>query len=680
MLRYFANVSLALASIVGSVVAASAPAFAAQSRHAAMAIDANTGQVLHNEDGDAKRHPASLTKMMTLYLTFETIASGRMSMQTKIPISAAAANAQPSKLDLDVGDEIAVGDAVRVLITKSANDIAIALAEKIGGSEANFVRLMNTRARDLGMTSTHFENASGLPDPDQVTTARDMITLALHLQDDFPDDYQLFATRQFTYGGRAMRNHNTLMNTFAGIDGIKTGYTRMSGFNLVSSVRRGGRHVVAAVFGGASAATRNGEMRIVLTKALTRAATKKTRKPFAFPTPALIAKLKAAPALADRKVAFAATKPKAVAEAAATPVVKPFAAPRSSDPTAARNAKPAPSAEPETAPPLTIADLAAPPPPPVEVFKVRRVVVMPRQVQPPVDPNATTDMDASTAAVDAAAIAPFVNSGLNSGGNAGLNSGVNSEPSAPIAAETLAATVVGEPLSDRARSAPVISQTAGQATDPSAGGENETIIGKLIEAAALSHSQPPDGRLQPASLIATAPSSKPLEQVAMLGAGTVETAVATPVEPIAAAAPVQAVPKPRLAVRPIALVSSTAEAPLRGLRPSSLQAQAQSKSSLIAQPVRLAAAPAGPVSGQRARVEVQIGAYMSMALAKEALQNVKLRAGSVLAGSNAIAVPVDKAGRTIYRARFSGFDGPRATSACTELRRQAIDCFVLAAQ
>lgn len=641
-----------------------------------MAIDANSGQVLHNEDGDAKRHPASLTKMMTLYLAFETIASGRMSMQTKIPISAAAANAQPSKLGLDVGDEIAVGDAVRVLITKSANDIAIALAEKIGGSEANFVRLMNTRARDLGMTSTHFKNSSGLPDPAQVTTARDMITLALHLQDDFPDDYPLFATRQITYGGRAMRNHNTLMNTFKGIDGIKTGYTRMSGFNLVSSVRRGGRHVVAAVFGGASAATRNGEMRIVLTKALTRAATTKTRKPFAFPTPALIAKLKSAPARAERKVASAAAKPQAVAEAVVQPAVKPFAPPRVSKTSSGLAGQPTPAVnvEPEATPPLTIADLAAAPPPPIEVFKVKRVVVVPRPAQAPVDPNATTDMDASTATADAAAIAPFLNSDLNAGVGSSLSSGVDAVPPPP--AVVIAATTAREPPSDSARSAPVISQIAGQATDPSDGGENETIIGKLIEAAAASQSQQPVSGVQPASLIATAPSSKPLDQVAMLGASAAERALAPQAEPMVAAAPIQAVPKPRLAVRPIALVSNAAEPPLRGLPPSSLQAQAQSK----AQPVRLAAAPASPVGGQRARVEVQIGAYLSMALAKEALQNVKLRAGSVLAGTNAITVPVDKAGRTIYRARFAGFDGPRATNACTELRRQAIDCFVLAAQ
>ena len=188
--------------------------------------------------------------MMTLYLTFETIKSGRLKMSDKIPISEAAASVAPSKLDLDPGDEISVSDAILALITKSANDIAVALAEKIGGTQANFVRLMNARARDIGMSKTHFENPNGLPNDDHVSTAHDMITLALHLQDDYPAYYRLFATHAFTYRGKTYRNHNTMLNNFAGVDGIKTGYTRASGFNIVTSVRSGRRRLVGAVFGG----------------------------------------------------------------------------------------------------------------------------------------------------------------------------------------------------------------------------------------------------------------------------------------------------------------------------------------------------------------------------------------------------------------------------------------------
>lgn len=288
--RAFAFALLCLA-FSGAIPARAA---AAPQKHAAFVLDVNSGAVLHNDDGDAIRHPASLTKMMTLYLTFELIESGRLKMSDMITISDRAANAAPSKLDLKPGAQISVADSIKAVVTKSANDIAVALAEKIGGTEANFVRLMNTRARDLGMTKTHFENPSGLPDDDHVSTAHDMAILALRLMDDFPVHYQVFSTRTFAYRGKSYRNHNTMLNTFQGVDGIKTGYTRASGFNLVTSVHRGGRHLVGVVFGGSTAAARNAEMRVLLTKAFTRASTAKTRKPM------LVAKLKGAPKAAAR--------------------------------------------------------------------------------------------------------------------------------------------------------------------------------------------------------------------------------------------------------------------------------------------------------------------------------------------------------------------------------------------
>jgi len=283
-------------------------AIAAANRHAAFVLDVNSGAVLHNDDGDAIRHPASLTKMMTLYLTFELIESGRLKMSDMITISEHAANAAPSKLDLKAGAQISVADGIKAIVTKSANDIAVALAEKIGGTEANFVRLMNTRARDIGMMKTHFENPSGLPDDDHVSTAHDMAILALRLMDDFPVHYQVFATRTFTYRGKSYRNHNTMLNTFQGVDGIKTGYTRASGFNLVTSVHRGGRHLVGVVFGGSTAASRNSEMRVLLTKAFTRASTAKTRKPV------LIAKLKGGPKIAARTASRAPNRTDVIAD------------------------------------------------------------------------------------------------------------------------------------------------------------------------------------------------------------------------------------------------------------------------------------------------------------------------------------------------------------------------------
>lgn len=307
MTRYLALRAGITTLILALAASALTPAHAAP-RQASMAIDANSGTVLHNRSGDAACYPASLTKMMTLYMTFELIEQGRLNYATKIKMTPTAAAAPPSKLKLKPGDELTVLNAIKALITKSANDVAAALAEHIGGSEANFARMMTKRARELGMTSTVFKNASGLPNAEQKTTARDMLKLALHLQDHFPQHYKLFSTRTFTYRGRRYRNHNALLRRYRGADGIKTGYTRASGFNLVSSVRRDGKHVVAVVFGGKSARVRNAKMRSILNKALAKASRRKTRKPV------LVARAKSLspphPRPAARKApAVAASKP-----------------------------------------------------------------------------------------------------------------------------------------------------------------------------------------------------------------------------------------------------------------------------------------------------------------------------------------------------------------------------------
>ena len=248
-------------------------------KQAAFVIDANTGAVISASNADEPRYPASLTKMMTLFIVFDLIEQGRLNYQTLVSISENAAAAQPSKLGLEVGSQIALIDAVKVIITRSANDIAVAVAEHIAGSEEKFAALMTQKARTIGMKSTTFKNASGLPNRDQVTTARDMVTLGLRLHDDFPKHYALFAMREFHYGGKAHPNHNTMLNSFEGTEGIKTGYTSASGFNLVASVKRGNRHVMGAVFGGASAASRNQTMRTLLNLALFKSSAIKTRVP-----------------------------------------------------------------------------------------------------------------------------------------------------------------------------------------------------------------------------------------------------------------------------------------------------------------------------------------------------------------------------------------------------------------
>jgi len=292
-----AGTVIAMATMISSA--------AADPKAASMVVDANSGAVLHNRAGDEKVYPASLTKMMTIYMAFELIELGRLSYDSKIKMTQEGADAAPSKLDLEPGEELTVLNAIKALVTKSANDVAIALAMHIGGTEANFARLMTSKARELGMPNTTFRNASGLPDPEQTTTPRDMITLGLRLQDDFPRHYRVFSTRSFSYGGKNYRNHNTLLARYGGTDGIKTGYTRASGFNLVTSVRRDGKHLVAAVFGGDTARERNAKMQSLLNAAFAKASTKVTRKP------ALVAR---AP-----QPARAAKPPIQVAEAAPAP-------------------------------------------------------------------------------------------------------------------------------------------------------------------------------------------------------------------------------------------------------------------------------------------------------------------------------------------------------------------------
>lgn len=344
-------VMLVLSALAWGLTCGSQPALA-NSRHAAMVIDANTGEVLHAEKADEPRHPASLTKMMTLYLAFEAIERGRAGYSTRIKVSEIAAEAPPTKLDLDPGDTIALIDAIKSLITKSANDMAVAIAEHLAGSETQFARLMNDKARALGMTRTVFRNASGLPDTAQVTTARDMLTLAIRLYDDFPRHYPLFSLRSFTYQGTTYKNHNALLSRFVGTDGIKTGYTRMSGFNLVSSVRRGGRHVMGVVMGGTTADRRDDAMRLLLSRALVKASPVRRR----VPRPVLVAERRAPDRIEVAPAPAPPSRPAAPHIASSrAPVAAPVAAPA---PLAAGPVPPVPrlAQRPERAlPPSTLA-------------------------------------------------------------------------------------------------------------------------------------------------------------------------------------------------------------------------------------------------------------------------------------------------------------------------------------
>jgi D-alanyl-D-alanine carboxypeptidase len=244
--------------------------------YADLVLDANSGAVLHAENADSLRHPASLTKIMTLYLLFEQLEAGKLRLDSRMEVSEHAAQQAPSKLGLVPGQTIAVEDAIRALVTKSANDAAVVIAEAIGGDEDSFARLMTRKARALGMSRTVYNNASGLPDEEQLTTARDQVTLGRAIQDRFPRYYAYFKTPSFVFHGHAIRNHNRLLGKVEGVDGIKTGYTRASGFNLVTSMRRGNRHIVAAVLGGTSGASRDARMRSLIEQHIASASAART--------------------------------------------------------------------------------------------------------------------------------------------------------------------------------------------------------------------------------------------------------------------------------------------------------------------------------------------------------------------------------------------------------------------
>jgi D-alanyl-D-alanine carboxypeptidase len=243
---------------------------------AAIVVDGNSGQTLYARNENELRFPASITKVMTLYLLFEQLEQGRLRLDSDIRVSAYAAAQKPTKLGLHPGETIRVDDAIRAVVTRSANDIAVAIAETIGGDEEGFAALMTLKAHALGMNSTHFANASGLPNGEQVTTARDLAILGRAVQERFPRHYHYFATHAFYYHGATIVNHNHLLDRVEGMDGIKTGYTHASGFNLLTSVKRNGHYIVAVVLGGPSARARDKIMADLIEDQIENGATVRT--------------------------------------------------------------------------------------------------------------------------------------------------------------------------------------------------------------------------------------------------------------------------------------------------------------------------------------------------------------------------------------------------------------------
>ena len=274
LLPQFLALFLVVAALAGCTTATLEPVTPAAlptTRYAALVVDANSGRTLYEVNAQSARYPASLTKMMTLYMLFEALQQGRVSLATQIPVSANARSRPPTKIGFKAGESIDVQSAIQALATKSANDVAAAVAEFLGGSESEFARAMTARAGQLGMRSTVFRNASGLPDANQRTTARDMAVLGIALRRNFPRYYGYFGAREFAFRGRTIRGHNDLIGRVRGVDGIKTGYIRASGYNIVTSVNADGRRLVVVVMGADSARSRNDHVEELIARYLPQA-------------------------------------------------------------------------------------------------------------------------------------------------------------------------------------------------------------------------------------------------------------------------------------------------------------------------------------------------------------------------------------------------------------------------
>lgn len=311
-------------AVAGLMAVTTVPLAHANSKYAGIVVDAKTGKTLYASSADARRYPASLTKIMTLYIVFEELEAGRLSLNSPMKVSKYASGRPPTKIGFRPGQTFKVKDGILALVTKSANDVATAFAENIGGSEKEFAKRMTRTAHQIGMKHTQFRNPHGLPNSHQYTTARDMALLGRAIQERFPEYYKFFGTRVFTYRGNRYGNHNHLLGRVKGVDGIKTGYINASGFNLVTSVRRDDRHIIAVVFGGRTGASRDAQMKKLIARYLPRAS--KGRK--------TIAPVVARAVLPD-EIPFPTMKPATSTEATSGAVVLALAepAPRREDPT-----------------------------------------------------------------------------------------------------------------------------------------------------------------------------------------------------------------------------------------------------------------------------------------------------------------------------------------------------------
>lgn len=589
---------------------------------AAIIVDANTGKVLYEENPDALRHPASVTKIMTLYLLFEQLEAGNLRLDSKLEVSAKAASQQPSKLGVKPGQTIEVEDAIKAIVTRSANDVAVVIAENLAGSESAFAEAMTEKARALGMSRTVYRNASGLPNVNQVTTARDLSILGRAIQDRFPKQYKYFATRTFYYRGQAIGNHNRLLGRVEGVDGIKTGYTNASGFNLVTSVKRDGRYLVGVVLGGSSGGSRDARMTSLISQNL----------------PTAYAGGRVAPKITEvADNAFSIGKPGSFS--APMPIV----AARDEMQPHAVAPLPKPAVVEANAEPATTASI-------------------------PAKPAARTPTPAVAAAAPSAPL-PQVKPG-------------SAEPIKPVAVKTVS---IQKPSAANVAAAPTPVQVASttQFTSAPAGvlgylgpsglAQSPAAAAATAAAEGRAHAKPQQVAAR-ADVAPPAPAATPTgKDNSRLGAPDAAAEQAMRAARIAAMEPDDPYARALRAAR-----EGVAD---NGARPQSVQQPAKPVRTASLAPLA-PPQPAAPAPSQRSHAptsaktgwSIQIGAFDGEREARTKLDAARARVKSALSGADPYTEKVSKGSSELYRARFAGFDEKSAKEACRLLKRNDFDC------
>jgi D-alanyl-D-alanine carboxypeptidase len=624
--------------------------------YADIVVDANSGAVLHATNPDARRHPASLTKIMTLYLLFEQLDAGKLKLNSPLKVSAEAAGQTPTKLGLKPGSTLAVEDAIKGMVTRSANDAAVVVAEAIAGNEDDFAKLMTRKAQALDMKNTVYKNASGLPDDNQVTTARDQSMLGRAIQERFPRYYKYFSIRSFTFRGESISNHNHLLGKVEGVDGIKTGYINASGFNLVTSVHRGNRYLVAVVMGGSSGGSRDARMRELISEKIALASIKRTAPMVAEATGA--SDVKPEPMVVTK----AEAKPEPTVAAKTEPKPEPMVVTKPEPKVAAAKVEPkeAPKAEAKAEPRFAVASATSLP-------------VRFNPTAPPAEPAAMRSEPTATAT-------PTQARGLVG----------STEPLRPVLVKTLTvkagmrtaslgashvAAPAGEPQPVAAAApTPVAAAKPEAAAPPPAPVTAATPEPSPPPAAPVAAAKPEPPAPPPAPVVAAKPEPARAPEVATKP----EPAAAPPTPAIAAKVePAAPPPMPVAAAKP----EPAAEPPGPGIASASPAAAAPAPAAPAAKPAPMPTAR--PASAPAAKPQhkpgwmIQVGAYPAEQAAKQRLSTVQSKASKMLTGAEAFTETIDKGGTTYYRARFAGLDKDKAEAACKYLKKNDVECVTI---